>query len=153
MQLHFAALVTRPVLFPNVSTDEEISDISATYFMATKATAEKTSRSNTVYNIFSFFILIHIQNMSKCQMNKYKAGGRCVSTTITASKECSSSVSSTSAAMASLLAAREQQDRLFAPSATVSTEVPQKSSIVVRKSQEGAIDKKACIDVILGGDF
>jgi hypothetical protein len=91
--------------------------------------------------------------MSKCQMNKYKAGGRCVSTTITASKECSSSVSSTSAAMASLLAAREQQDRLFAPSATVSTEVPQKSSIVVRKSQEGSIDKKACIDLILGGDI
>ena len=89
--------------------------------------------------------------MSKCQMNKYKAGGRCVSTAATTSKECSGA--STSAAMASLLAAREQQDRLFAPTATMSTEVPQKSSIVIRKSQEGSIDKKACIDVILGGDF
>jgi hypothetical protein len=55
--------------------------------------------------------------------------------------------------MASLLAAREQQDRLFAPTTTVSTEVPEKSSIVIRKSQESVLDKKACIDVILGGDF
>ena len=153
MQLHFAAVVTRPgpELFPNVSTDEDISYISVTYFIATKATAEKTTTINTVYNIFSFFILIHIQNMSKCQMNKYKAGGRCVSTAPTVAKECSGS--STSTAMASLLAAREQQDRLFAPSAPVSTEVPEKSSILVRKSQESSIDKKACIDVILGGDF
>lgn len=89
--------------------------------------------------------------MSKCQMNKYKAGGRCVSTAPTTSKECSGS--STSVAMASLLAAREQQDRLFAPTTTVSTEVPEKSSIVIRKSQESVLDKKACIDVILGGDF
>jgi len=89
--------------------------------------------------------------MSKCQMNKYKAGGRCVSTAPMVAKECSGA--STSGTMASLLAAREQQDRLFYPTATVSTELPQKSSIVVQKSQEGAIDKKACIDVILGGDF
>ena len=151
MQLHFAAIVTRPEVFPNVSTEEDMWYVSVTYFMATKATTEKMTTINTVYNIFSFFILIHIQNMSKCQMNKYKAGGRCVSTAPTVAKECSGS--STSTAMASLLAAREQQDRLFAPSATMSTEVPEKSSIVVRKSQESSIDKKACIDVILGGDF
>ena len=149
MQLHFAAVVTR--LFPNVSTDEGTWHVSFTYCIATKKTAEKMIMINTVYNIFSFFILIHIQNMSKCQMNKYKAGGRCVSTAATVAKECSGS--STSTAMASLLAAREQQDRLFAPSAPVSTEVPEKSSILVRKSQESSIDKKACIDVILGGDF
>jgi len=86
-------------------------------------------------------------------MNKYKAGGRCVSTTVAADKECSGA--STSGALASLLAAREQQDRMFAPTASASAKnySHAQSAIIVKELQETIIDKKACIDVILGGDL
>jgi hypothetical protein len=90
-------------------------------------------------------------------MNKYRAGGRCGGTTSTYSES-----STNSAEFSAFLKKREEQDRLFAPSAPSSpaqqaaqTPLPmnpkQETTLVI--SQKPKQDKKNIIDTILNGDM
>jgi hypothetical protein len=96
--------------------------------------------------------------MSKCQMNKYRAGGRCGGSAQPGRGGGeASSASVVSGALANLMAAREQQDRVFAPAtATATATAPAlvdnqlQTLAIIKKS---VIDKKSCIDIILGDDF
>lgn len=87
--------------------------------------------------------------MSKCQMNKYKAGGRCGGGDSRAPSEFSSSDAST--ALSRLLAAREAQDNCVKGvgcAAPVSS-----SSLQLVVQQKPVQDKKSCIDIIMAGDI
>ena len=86
--------------------------------------------------------------MSKCQMNKYKAGGRCGGeATAERGGGEASNAKAVSGALANLMAAREMQDRAFAP-------LPAKQeALVVKQVAQPRPEKKECIDIILAGDF
>jgi len=85
--------------------------------------------------------------MSKCQMNKYRAGGRCGGSVATdRGGGEASSAKVVSGALANLMAAREQQDRAFAPADAT-------SQAIVKQVAPPRPEKKECIDIILGGDF
>lgn len=84
--------------------------------------------------------------MSKCQMNKYRAGGRCGGSAADRGSGEASSAKVVSGALANLMAAREQQDRAFAPAAVT-------SQAIVKQVAQPRPEKKECIDIILGGDF
>jgi len=82
-------------------------------------------------------------------MNKYKAGGRCGGEAQPG--RCgggeASNAKAVSGALANLMAAREMQDRAFAP-------LPAKQeALVVRQVAQPRPEKKECIDIILAGDF
>jgi hypothetical protein len=93
-------------------------------------------------------------------MNKYRAGGRCGGTTSTYSES-----STNSAEFSAFLRKREEQDRLFAPSASSASSSPaqqaaqtplpmnpkQETTLVI--SQKPKQDKKNIIDTILNGDM
>jgi len=90
--------------------------------------------------------------MSKCQMNKYKAGGRCGGeATAERGGGEASSAKVVSGALANLMAAREQQDRAFAPAADAAAKVT--SQAIVKQVAQQRPEKKECIDIILAGDF
>lgn len=84
--------------------------------------------------------------MSKCQMNKYRAGGRCGGSAQPGRDTQTPSVQAMGGALANLMAARDMQDRSFAPPAK-----PAKQDALVVAPPRPA--KKECIDIILGGDF
>lgn len=94
--------------------------------------------------------------MSKCQMNKYKAGGRCGGT----SGSASGSEGYTSAEFTAYLTKRQEQDRLFGASASACA-ASASASACATKSESKAIviqmpprvDRKKDIDDILNGDF
>lgn len=89
--------------------------------------------------------------MSKCQMNKYRAGGRCGGSVATdRGGGEASSAKVVSGALANLMAAREQQDRAFA-AADAAAKVT--SQAIVKQVAQPRPEKKECIDIILGGDF
>ena len=89
--------------------------------------------------------------MSKCQINKYKAGGRCGGTSASASEGY------TSAEFTAYLTKRQEQDRLFsgtassASSATTTAAAAESKEIVIQKPPQ--INRKKDIDDILNGDF
>jgi len=94
--------------------------------------------------------------MSKCQINKYKAGGRCGGTTASASEGY------TSAEFTAYLTKRQEQDRLFSATATASsassassastaTAAAESKAIVIQKPPQ--FNRKKDIDDILNGDF
>lgn len=87
--------------------------------------------------------------MSKCQMNKYRAGGRCGGS---AQPGRDSHASVVSGALANLMAAREQQDSVFAP-APEAAAVAAKQQSIIKQVAPPRPEKKECIDIILGGDF
>jgi len=89
--------------------------------------------------------------MSKCQMNKYRAGGRCGGS---AQPGRDSHASVVSGALANLMAAREQQDSVFAPApAPEAAAVAAKQQSIIKQVAPPRPEKKECIDIILGGDF
>ena len=91
--------------------------------------------------------------MSKCQMNKYRAGGRCGGS---AQPGRDSHASVVSGALANLMAAREQQDRVFAPApeaAAAAAKQQQQQQALVTQVAPPRPEKKECIDIILGDDF
>lgn len=90
--------------------------------------------------------------MSKCQMNKYRAGGRCGGSAQPGRESHGTIVSG---ALANLMAAREQQDRAFAPVAPPVPAPPAQvtSHALVKQVAPPRPEKKECIDIILGGDF
>jgi hypothetical protein len=94
--------------------------------------------------------------MSKCQMNKYRAGGRCGGSVATdRGGGEASSAKVVSGALANLMAAREQQDRAFAPVAPPVPAPPAQvtSHALVKQVAQPRPEKKECIDIILAGDF
>ena len=95
--------------------------------------------------------------MSKCQMNKYRAGGRCGGSAQPGRESHGTIVSG---ALANLMAAREQQDRTFAPVAppvpappVPAPPVQVTSHALVKQVAPPRLEKKECIDIILNGDF
>jgi hypothetical protein len=91
--------------------------------------------------------------MSKCQMNKYRAGGRCGGS---AQPGRDSHASVVSGALANLMAAREQQDSVFAPAPAPAPEAAAaaaKQQSIIKQVAPPRPEKKECIDIILGGDF
>jgi hypothetical protein len=93
--------------------------------------------------------------MSKCQVNKYRPGGRCGGD---APKQTSNPEFNSS--LASLLQQRERQDAMFtgapAPAAAPAAPVnPQKNqvAIVETKPKATALDKQAYIQLVLDGDY
>ena len=90
--------------------------------------------------------------MSKCQMNKYRAGGRCGGSAQPGRESYGTIVSG---ALANLMAAREQQDRAFAPVAPPVPAPPAQvtSHALVKQVAQPRPEKKECIDIILNGDF
>jgi len=92
--------------------------------------------------------------MSKCQMNKYRAGGRCGGSAADRGSGEASSAKVVSGALANLMAAREQQDRAFA-SADAAADAAAKvtSQAIVKQVAQPRPEKKECIDIILNGDF
>lgn len=94
--------------------------------------------------------------MSKCQMNKYRAGGRCGGSAQPGrGGDEASSAKVVSGALANLMAAREQQDRVFAPgpeAAAVKQPQQQQQALVTQVAPQRP-EKKECIDIILNGDF
>ena len=101
--------------------------------------------------------------MSKCQMNKYRAGGRCGGSAQPGRGGGeASSASVVSGALANLMAAREQQDRVFAPApeaapapaaAKQQSQQQQQQQALVTQVAPPRPEKKECIDIILGDDF
>ena len=108
--------------------------------------------------------------MSKCQMNKYRAGGRCGGSAQPGRGGGeASSASVVSGALANLMAAREQQDRVFAPGPEAeqvpaaaaaaaaakqqSQQQSQQQQSIIKQVAPPRPEKKECIDIILGGDF
>jgi hypothetical protein len=93
--------------------------------------------------------------MSKCQMNKYRAGGRCGGSAQPGrGGDEASSAKVVSGALANLMAAREQQDRVFAPALpAAAAAVAAKQQAIVKQVAQPRPEKKECIDIILGGDF
>ena len=94
--------------------------------------------------------------MSKCQMNKYRAGGRCSGSAAT--DRCSGGEASNakvvSGALANLMAARDMQDRAFAPAPeAAAVKQPQQQQALTTQVAPPRPEKKECIDIILGGDF
>jgi len=90
--------------------------------------------------------------MSKCQINKYKAGGRCGGTSASASEGY------TSAEFTAYLTKRQEQDRLFggaacSQSATTSATASALQSKAIVTQMPPRIDRKKDIDDILNGDF
>ena len=91
--------------------------------------------------------------MSKCQMNKYRAGGRCGGSAQPGRGGGeASSASVVSGALANLMAAREQQDRVFAPGAAAVAVAKQQQALITQVAPPRP-EKKECIDIILGDDF
>ena len=89
--------------------------------------------------------------MSKCQMNKYKAGGRCGGQGSRGqASEFSSSDAST--ALSRLIAAREAQDNCVKGVACAAVAVAAKEQQLVVQ-QKPVQDKKSCIDIIMAGDI
>jgi hypothetical protein len=89
--------------------------------------------------------------MSKCQMNKYKAGGRCGGSAAATGRDAQTpSLQAMGGALANLMAAREQQDRAFA-AADAAAKVT--SQAIVKQVAQPRPEKKECIDIILNGDF
>jgi hypothetical protein len=89
-------------------------------------------------------------------MNKYRAGGRCGGSAVTdrSSGGEASSAKVVSGALANLMAAREQQDRAFAPAdAAADAAAKVTSQVIVKQVAQPRPEKKECIDIILGGDF
>ena len=95
--------------------------------------------------------------MSKCQMNKYRAGGRCGGSAQPGRSGEASSAKVVSGALANLMAAREQQDRVFAPgpeaAAGAVKQPQQQQQALVTQVAPQRPEKKECIDIILNGDF
>ena len=93
--------------------------------------------------------------MSKCQMNKYRAGGRCGGSAQPGRGGGEASSASVSGALANLMAAREQQDRVFAPGpeAAKQQQPQQQQQALVTQVTPQRPEKKECIDIILNGDF
>jgi hypothetical protein len=92
--------------------------------------------------------------MSKCQMNKYKAGGRCGGDSRGSqgrgqASEFSSSDAST--ALSRLIAAREAQDNCVKGAACVAPASSSSSQLALQ--QKPVQDKKSCIDIIMAGDI
>ncbi len=88
--------------------------------------------------------------MSKCQMNKYRAGGRCGGSAADRGSGEASSAKAVSGALENLMATREQQDRAFA-AADAAAKVT--SQAIVKQVAQQRPEKKECIDIILNGDF
>ena len=88
--------------------------------------------------------------MSKCQMNKYRAGGRCGGSATDRGSGEASSAKAVSGALANLMAAREQQDRAFAVADAAANVT---SQAIVKQVAQPRPEKKECIDIILAGDF
>lgn len=89
--------------------------------------------------------------MSKCNMNKFKAGGRCGGDSGTSAKEDTQGVKSSFAA---LMAARDAQDRAFtapAPALVIQEVTPTQQAIVIAKKP--IADKQKIMDLILQGDM
>jgi hypothetical protein len=82
--------------------------------------------------------------MSKCQINKYKAGGRC------GGSENSAANGYTSAEYSAYLTKRGELDRLL--SGTPQTGTVQPSQAII-KTAAPTSDRKKDIDMILNGDF
>ena len=101
--------------------------------------------------------------MSKCQMNKYRAGGRCGGSAQPGRGGGeASSASVVSGALANLMAAREQQDRVFAPGPEAAAVAAKQQSqqqqqqppqSIIKQVAPPRPEKKECIDIILNGDF
>jgi hypothetical protein len=92
--------------------------------------------------------------MSKCQMNKYRAGGRCGGSAAATGRYEASSAKVVSGALANLMAARDMQDRAFAPAADAAADATKVTSqAVVKQVAPPRPEKKECIDIILAGDF
>ena len=89
--------------------------------------------------------------MSKCQMNKYKAGGRCGGTSASASA-CGSE-GYTSAEFTAYLTKRQEQDRLFSGTASASACATKSESKAIVIQMPPRVDRKKDIDDILNGDF
>lgn len=89
--------------------------------------------------------------MSKCNMNKFKPGGRCGGDSAPLQKEDTQGMASS---FASLLAARDAQDRTFATPGlqkVFEESKPQQQAIVLAKKP--VQDKQKIMDLILQGDM
>jgi hypothetical protein len=87
-------------------------------------------------------------------MNKYKAGGRCGGSAQPGrGGDEASSAKVVSGALANLMAAREQQDRVFAPATATAPALVDNQIQPLAIIKKSVIDKKSCIDIILGDDF
>lgn len=95
--------------------------------------------------------------MSKCQMKKYAAGGKCGS--MSSSFDTKDGVKEVNAKLSAALAERAKQDALFSLPASASasaSEKQQQQAIVVLPAQKpapAANQKYSDIDLILSGDF
>ena len=95
-----------------------------------------------------------MSRMSKCNMNKFKAGGRCGgdSSSGTSAKGDTQGVATSFSA---LMAARDAQDRAFtAPTVIASARpavIPTEQAIVIVKKP--IADKQKIMDLILQGDM
>jgi hypothetical protein len=88
--------------------------------------------------------------MSKCQKNKYAAGGKCGSMSGSANGSCSTNPEVNSN-FAALLASREKQDALLFSNTQPKTLEPKHSvsqAIIIKKTIA-----KSDIDTVLEGDF
>ena len=90
--------------------------------------------------------LLILIRMSKCQKNKY----------FNVSGGSSSKAQNTefSASLASLMNARESQDRMFSSASASAPHLPQNQQIVVSSTPKPQTkDNSQIIDIILAGDF
>jgi hypothetical protein len=92
--------------------------------------------------------------MSKCQINKYKAGGRCGGSGSGGRSDAPSSLQSPLAAM---MAARDAQDRMLSGNC-VKGDCSETPPAPLKANHQLAIrpvaaDKKSYIDIIMDGDY
>ena len=100
--------------------------------------------------------------MSKCQMKKYAAGGKCgtMSSSSLSGGDSKDGVKEVNAKLSAALAERAKQDALFSSPASASAKQNQQQqptqAIVVLPAQKpapAANQKYSDIDLILSGDF
>jgi hypothetical protein len=91
-------------------------------------------------------ITLILIRMSKCQKNKYAAGGKCGSMSNSAGGKCGAMSNSAGANgdLSALIASREKQDALLLSNTTIT----EKKAIVPHKTAT-----KSDIDTVLDGDF
>jgi len=93
--------------------------------------------------------------MSKCQMKKYAAGGKCG--TMSSSFETKDGVKEVNAKLSAALAERAKQDALFSLPASASGKPeqhqPAQAIVALPAEKPSANQKYTDIDLILSGDF
>ena len=91
-----------------------------------------------------------MSRMSKCNMNKFKAGGRCGGDSSASGASAKGDTQGVATSFSALMAARDAQDRAFTAPMQKEVTPTQQAIVIVKKP---IADKQKIMDLILQGDM